>query len=110
MAEPLRLDPSGHLPHFVSTTPSFVCHREGLSRLKNLLQEMWSATLRHALQEEAIKVYRLAGNMRALAKVLVEAIEANLTLAVVRIGTLVDPQPPYFSDTTFSSVLPCARS
>jgi hypothetical protein len=110
MAEPLQAEPVELLSNFVRTTPSFVSHKEELSRLRNIPQEMQAASLRHALQEETIKVYRLAGHIRALAKVLVETIETNLTLAAVRVGTLVDPQPLYFSDTAFSPVLPCARS
>jgi hypothetical protein len=177
MAEPSRSDPVEHLSNFVRTTPSFVRRREELSRLKNILQEMWSGTLRHPLQvgddarygepiplylpfvqilpavldrsslesertlatnvqdraefqyesglalrrdqdvspclthyEEAVKVHRPVSNIRGLAKVLVETIETNLTLAAVRVGTLVDLQPLYFSDTAFSPVLPCAHS
>jgi hypothetical protein len=176
MAEPSRSDLVEHLLNFVRMTPSFVSHREELSWLNNILQEMRSATLRHALQvgydtsygelipfhlpfahilpamldqssleserplatnvqdgvefqydgglapcrdqdvwlclthyEEAIKVHRPVGNTRGLAKVLVEN-ETNLPPTVVRVGTLVDSQPLYYSDIAFSPVLPCARS
>jgi hypothetical protein len=60
--------------------------------------------------EDAIKVHRLAGNIRGLAEGLVEKTETRLTHTAIRIGTLVDPQPRYFSDTTSSPVLPCAHS
>jgi hypothetical protein len=60
--------------------------------------------------EDAIRVHRLAGKIRGLAEGLVEKIETKLTYTAIRIGTLVDPQPRYFSDTTFSPVLPCAHS
>jgi hypothetical protein len=52
-------------------------------------------------------VHRPVGNIRA--NVLTEN-ESRLTLAAACIGTLVDPQPPYFSDTTFSPGLTGARS
>jgi hypothetical protein len=110
MAGPSRSDPVEHLSNFVRTTPSFVSHREELSWLKSILQEMRSATLRHALQEEAIKVCRLVGNIEALAKILVETIETTLTLAAGRASTTVDLQPLYVSDTTLLPVLACARS
>jgi hypothetical protein len=110
MVKPSRSDPVQHLSNFVRTVPSLLSHSEEFSWLKNILQEVRSATLRPALQEEAIKGYRLAGTIRALAKVLVGTIETNLTLAAVRVDTLVDPQPLYFSDTAFSPVLPYARS
>jgi hypothetical protein len=69
-------------------------------------QDVWPCVTHY---EEAIKVYSLAGNIRGLAKVLVGKIESNLPLTAVRVGTLIDPQPRYFSDTAFSPVLPCAR-
>jgi hypothetical protein len=110
MAEPSRLDPVKRLSNFVRTAPSFVRHRAEFSWLRNILQEIRSATSRHALQGEAIKVYRRAGNIRGVTRVVVETIETNLTLVAVRVGTLVNPQPLYFSDTAFSPALPCARS
>jgi hypothetical protein len=110
MAEPLRSNPVEHPSNFVRTTLSFVSHREARSWLKTILQETRSAPLRHDLQEGTSKVYRVAGNIRALAKSLVETIQTNLTFAAVRVGTPVDLQPLYFSDTALSSVLPCARS
>jgi len=54
--------------------------------------------------ENAIKVHRLAGNIRGLAEVLVEKTETNLTLAAVPLSTLGDPQPLYDSDTEFPPV------
>jgi hypothetical protein len=110
MVEPSKSDPVKHLSNFVRTVPSLHGYGEEFSWLNNILQEMRPATLRHALQEEVIKVYRRAGNIRTQAKVLVGTTETNLTLAAVRVDTVVDPQPLYFSDTAFSPVLPCARS
>jgi hypothetical protein len=109
MAEPLRSNPVEHLWNLVRMILSVVSHREVLSRIKNILQEMRSATLRHDLQEETSKLYCVAANIRALAKGLAEIIETNLIFAAVRIGTLVDLQPLYFSDTALSPVLPCTR-
>jgi hypothetical protein len=70
-------------------------------------QDEWPCLTHH---EEATKVCLRAGNIWGLAKVLAKKIETNLTLASVRFNTLVDPQPLYFSDTAFSSVLPYADS
>src|SRR5262245_23900783 len=99
MAEPLRSNPVEHLSNVVRTSLSFVSHREALSWLKTILREMRSATLRHDLQEGTSTLYRVAGNIRALAKGLVEILQTNLTFAAVRVGTPVDLQPLYVSDT-----------
>ena len=54
--------------------------------------------------EDAIKVHRLAGNIRGLAEGLLEKTETNLTLAAVPLSTLGDPQPLYDCDTEFPPI------
>jgi hypothetical protein len=110
MAEPLHAEPVERVSNFVRTTSWFASHQEELSLLRNIPQELQSTSLLHALQEETIKVYRSAGTSRALAKVLVETIQTNLSFAAVGVGTLVDLQPLYLSDIESSPVLRCARS
>jgi len=89
MAEPSRLHPVKHLglAH---------CCEQGVGPYL-------------AQYEEAIKVCRPVGIIRRLAKVLVKKIETNLTLDAICVGTVVDPQPLYFSDIALSPVLPCAH-
>jgi hypothetical protein len=110
VVEPLRAEPVEHLSNLLRAIAWFASHKEELSQLKNIPQEMQPASLRHPLHAGATKVYRLAGNIRAREKVLVKAIETNLTRAAVRVGTLVNLQPVSFSDSAFLPVLPSARS
>jgi hypothetical protein len=50
MAEPLRSDRVEQLSNSVRATPAFVSHREELSCLQNIVQEMRSGSLRHPLR------------------------------------------------------------
>ena len=76
-----------------------------VGRARRRDQDVWPGLTHY---EEAIKVHRPVGNIRGLAKVFAEN-ETSVTLAAVCIGTLVYPQPLYFSDTTFSPGLIGAR-
>jgi hypothetical protein len=60
MAEPLRSDRVKHLSNFSRTTPAFVNHREKLSCLKNIVQEMRPSSLRHPLRVGYDRGYRLS--------------------------------------------------
>jgi hypothetical protein len=99
MAEPLRSGPVEHLSSFVSTTLSFVSQRKAPSWLQDGLPKTQSAAWRQDLQDEASTVSRLAARIGTLATVLVGTSQTNLTLAAVRIGTLINLQPLHFSDT-----------
>jgi hypothetical protein len=59
--------------------------------------------------EEPIKTYRLAGNVRGLADVLVEKTQTYLTFASVPLCTLIDLRSLYQSNTESPPVLRCAR-
>ncbi len=47
MAEPSRTNPVEHLSNFITSDPVSVSRRGELPRSRNILQEMWSVTLRH---------------------------------------------------------------